>query len=256
MRITVIPFAFTFAVGFAGPVHAQMSLGLGAAYAPQFEGSADYRIIPTPSFSFKSDSFSVRSNGPGLEADFVRSRGVDAGPILRYNFGRIGSDIDNAQVSALPDIDGGLELGGYVQLNYPLGDRSTFISPRLSVVQGVSGGATGTVVEGSVGLTHLQGDWTFGGRFAATYANDDYMNTYFSVVGGGTSGLPAFNAGGGIKDVGISAFASYKFNDNLSATGILGYKVLTGDAASSPIVSIAGDKNQAFVGIGLSYTFN
>ena len=195
-------------------------------------------------------------NGPGLEADVIASRAFDAGPILRYNFGRNGSNIGNPQIKALPDIDGGIELGGYAQLNFPVGGFKTFVAPRISVVQGVSGGASGTVVEGSLGLTRLQDDWVFGARVSATYANDTYMNAQFGVGAASPSGLAAFNASAGIKDVGVSVFANYKINDRVSATGVAGYKRLTGDAANSPIVTVAGNKNQAFLALGLSYTFD
>jgi outer membrane scaffolding protein for murein synthesis (MipA/OmpV family) len=42
--------AVTFAL--ATGAQAQMSIGLGAAMFPQFEGSADYRFMPTPTVSF------------------------------------------------------------------------------------------------------------------------------------------------------------------------------------------------------------
>ncbi len=234
---------------------AQVSVGVGAIAAPQFEGSKDFTVRAAPSFSFKSESFSVRTVGPGIEADLLSSRAIDAGPILRYNFGRKGSDIDNAQVSALPDIDGGVELGGYAQVNIPVGGFKTFLSPRISIVQGVQGGATGMQIQAGLGLVRLQGDWTFGARTTTTYANADYMNTNFGVGAGSASGLGSFTADAGIKDAGLSLFANYKINEQFSVTGIVGYKVLMGDAADSPIVSVAGSNEQMFVTLGVSYGF-
>lgn len=238
-----------------GGAFAQTTVGLGAILVPQFEGSSEYTARVAPSFSFKNDKISVRSVGPGLEADLLSSLAVDAGPILRYNFGRSGASIDNAQVSALPDIDGGLELGGYAQVNVPLGGFKTFLSPRISIVQGVQGGATGTQMEAGVGLLRLQGDWTLGARATTTYANADYMDTNFGVGAGSASGLAAFSAGAGIKDAGLSLFANYKINEQFSITGVAGYKVLMGDAASSPIVSVAGSEEQMFVSVGVSFGF-
>lgn len=234
---------------------AELTMGLGAAMVPQFEGSKDYGVRVAPNFSFKGETVSVRSNGPGIEVDLLSSRAVDAGPILRYKFGREGAQIDNAQVSALPDIEGGFELGAFGQVNVPIGGFSTFLSPRISVVQGVQGGAVGTLAEASLGVLRLQGDWTFGARAATSYASADYMNTQFGVAAASPSGLAAFNADAGIKDVGLSLFASYKVNDRVSITGVAGYKVLMGDAANSPIVSVAGSKEQMFVTLGVSYSF-
>jgi outer membrane protein len=234
---------------------AETTFGLGAIFVPQFESSSDFTTRIAPNFSFKNDEISLRSSGPGLEADLLSSRALDAGPILRYNFGRTGSNIDNAQVSALPDIEGGIELGGYVQLNFPVGGLNTFLSPRISFVQGVQGGATGTQVEASVGLLRLQGDWTLGSRASATYANADYMTTNFGVGAGSASGLAPFNAGSGIKDVGLSLFANYKINEQLSITGVTGYKVLMNDAADSPIVSVAGSSEYIFASAGINFGF-
>jgi MipA family protein len=254
LKLLVLTFAALFSTSIAA--HAQLSLGLGVAVVPQFEGSKDYDVRAAPVLSFKNDKISVRTNGPGLEMDLLSSRAVDAGPIVRYKFGRDGSKIDNAQVSALPNIKGGVELGGYAQVNIPLGGFSTFIAPRVSVVQGVQGGAVGTVVEAGLGLLRLQGDWTLGARAAATYASADYMNTRFGVGTASPSGLASFNAGEGIKDVGLSLFANYKINDSLSITGVAGYKTLQGDAANSPIVRVSGTREQGFISLGVTYSFN
>jgi len=256
MRNILILSSVVASLGLASGVQADTSVGLGLALVPQFEGSSDYKALALPNFAFKSDKFSVRTNKLGLEADIFASRAFDAGPIVRYNLGRKGSGIDNVQVSALPDIGGGLELGGFAQLNFPIGGTKTFLAPRVAVIQGVNGGATGMIAEGSLDITRLQGDWVFGGSLSTTYANSEYMNSFFSVGAASPSGLAAFSAGAGFKDVGVSVFANYKINDRLSLTGIAGYKVLLGDAAASPIVSVAGEKNQMFLALGVSYAFN
>ncbi len=230
-------------------------LGLGAAVVPQFEGSSDYRVIPAPVFSFSLGPVGIRSNGPGVEADVIASRAFDAGPVLRWDGGRDPANIDNAAVSALPKIDGSVMLGGFAQFNYPLAD-GMFLSPRVTVLQGLDGGHEGLIVEGTLGVTRVMDDWTFGGRAGVTYADDDYMNALFSVGPASPSGLAAFNPGPGIKDIGLSVFGTYKLSDNWSVTGVAGYKRLVGDAADSPIVSVAGDENQGFLSLGVSYTFN
>jgi len=234
---------------------AQTTVGAGIVAVPQFEGSSDYSWMAVPSVSFSNDQISLRTVGPGVELDLLSSRAVDAGPILRYNFGRNGASIDNVQVSALPDIAAGVEFGSYAQVNFPVGGFKTFLSPRISAVQGVQGGASGTQFEASLGLLRLQGDWTLGAQAATTYADSQYMNTNFGVGAGSPSGLAAFNAGAGIKDAGLSLFANYKINDRVSLTGVAGYSVLMGDAASSPIVSVAGRKEQMFLSLGVGFSF-
>ena len=237
------------------PQFERLGFGLGAAVVPQFEGSSDYRIIPAPGFSFDLGPVSVRSVGPGLEADLFSSRAFDAGPIFRWNGGRDPADIDSMAVSALPQIDGTAMLGGYVQANFPVGE-GVFVSPRFDVLQGLGGGHEGLIAEVSVGVVKRMDSWTFGGSAGFTYADDTYMDTFFSVAPASPSGLAAFSAGGGIKDVGVTAFASYAFNENWSVTAVAGYKRLLSDAADSPIAAVEGDPNQAFLSLGVSYLFN
>ncbi len=232
-----------------------LSLGVGVGIGPQFPGSADYRVFPTPFFSFDLGPVSVRSNGPGAEANVPLSRAVAVGPLIRWNGGRDPAKIDNAQVSALPKVDGAFMLGAFTQLNFPIGNN-TFLSPRLSFLQGLDGGHEGFLSEGSLGVTRVTNDWTYGGRALVTYADASYMDAFFTVAPASPSGLAAFDAGPGIKDVGFSLFANYKLSDNWSATAIFGYKRLLGDAADSPIVSVAGSENQALISLGVSYTFN
>ncbi len=237
------------------PQFDRLTLGLGAAVFPQFEGSSDYRVLAAPSFSFDLGPVAVRSTGPGIEADLLSSRAFDAGPIFRWDGGRDPADIDSVAVSALPQVDGTALLGGFVQANFPVGG-GVFVSPRFDVLKGTGGGHDGLIAEASVGVTKRMDSWTFGGSVGLTYADDTYMDTFFSVAPASPSGLATFTAGSGIKDFGLTAFASYAIDDNWSVTAVAGYKRLLGDAADSPIVTVEGDANQAFLSLGVSYMFN
>lgn len=230
-------------------------LGVGVVATPQYEGSTDYSYRPAPNFAFSVGNVRLQSNGPGIEADVVSQRGFDAGPVLRYNFGRDPGSIDNAQVKALPKVDGAVELGGFAALSYPVGE-GTFVTTRAQVVHSVGGGHNGATAELSLGVFRLAGDWRYGASAAATYATDNYMNAFFSVAPASPSGLAAFNPNDGFKDIGVRAFASYSVNDSWSVTGFAGVSQLIGDAANSPIVSVTGSSTQAVFGLGVSYTFN
>jgi len=248
--LSALVIALTATIATADPTR----LGLGIAFAPQYEGAKDYRVIAAPSFTFSLGQVNVRSSGPGVEVDLFASRGFDAGPIVRWNGGRDPSKIDNAQVSALPKIDGSVMFGGFVQLNYPVGD-STFLATRVDVLKGIGGGNEGFLAEASVGLTKRSKVWTFGGRAGLTYADATYMDTVFGVGAASPSGLSAFTADAGIKDFGLTAFANYQVSDQWSVTGIAGVKRLVGDAANSPITSVTGSDTQGFLSLGVSYTF-
>jgi outer membrane protein len=90
-----------------------------------------------------------------------------------------------------------------------------------------------------------------------TYADGDYMNTYFSVDSGDArrSGLKEDDADSGFKDVGLNLSADYDFYENWSVMGLLRYTRLVGDAEDSPVVDDEGDENQFFLGALVKYSF-
>lgn len=229
-------------------------LGVGAVLTPQYQGSDKFTVRPAPSFAFSLGSVRVTWNGPGVAADLISTRGIDAGPILRYNFGRNPDNIDNAAVKALPKIDGSVEAGAFAQIGYPIA-TGTFLTGRVEVIQGLGGGHGGLTAQGSVGLLRPGDTVTLGVAASATYADKDYMQSFFGVGAGSASGLGAFSPDGGVKDVGLRAFANYNLTDSWSLTGFAGLSQLVGPAADSPIVG-TGSKTQSIIGVGVSYTFN
>ena len=90
-----------------------------------------------------------------------------------------------------------------------------------------------------------------------TYANDNYMKTYFGVTTSqaSSSGFKEFNANGGIKDMGAGTSLIYPFNKYWSFITIANYTRLLNDAAKSPLVENAGSKNQFWLGLGVAYRF-
>ena len=98
--------------------------------------------------------------------------------------------------------------------------------------------------------------WTVGPR--ASFANRDYMETYFGVTPAESalSGtLAAFSPGGGFKSVGAEFNARYEFAPQWAIRGEFIYEKLIGDAADSPIVQV-GNSNQYTAKLGLTYTFS
>ncbi|WP_439534720.1 MipA/OmpV family protein [Polymorphobacter sp.] len=91
----------------------------------------------------------------------------------------------------------------------------------------------------------------------ASYANDDYAATYFTVTpaGGLASGLAAFDAKGGLKDVGAQLTASYRIGDNWGFAVNAGYRRLLGDFADSPVVAKGGSADQLSGGVGIFFSF-
>ncbi len=237
----------------------ELTVGIGAGVAPDYEGANEYKAIPLPIFDLRYNGFSLRTSKLGVEADIVPLEAIQAGPIIRYNTGR-DSGVDDEIVRLLPEVDGSVELGAYVGTGLPLNviglDSDSILTARVGFLHGLDGGHEGSTVEGSVGMvSRVTEQFTLIGSVSATYMSGDYADSFFSVspAGSAASGLAAFDAASGMKDIGATLIGSYAVTDTWSLNGIGSYTRLLGDAADSPIVSERGSENQFFGGLGISY---
>jgi outer membrane scaffolding protein for murein synthesis (MipA/OmpV family) len=96
----------------------------------------------------------------------------------------------------------------------------------------------------------------------AERVGNGFAQTYFGVTPAGAvaSGLPVYSVDGGWKNWRTSLFAAHTLTGDLRAPklslfGGVAYSRLLGDFARSPVVSVAGDRDQFFALGGLSYTF-
>jgi outer membrane scaffolding protein for murein synthesis (MipA/OmpV family) len=91
----------------------------------------------------------------------------------------------------------------------------------------------------------------------ATYANDDYMETYFGVSAGDAarSGLNRYNADGGMKDYGIDLGLNWNFASSWDLRGIARINQLVGDADDGSPVVDEGSETQFFGGVLVMFKF-
>jgi outer membrane protein len=103
----------------------------------------------------------------------------------------------------------------------------------------------------------LSDDFSLTYSASVSYVDDEYMEEYFGVDGSdaASSGLPPYDADGGVKDYGLGIGADYKFTKAWGLVAAFNYFRLTGDAEDSPIVDDEGDKNQFKAALALSYSF-
>jgi len=83
------------------------------------------------------------------------------------------------------------------------------------------------------------------------------LQCYFSIDAGDSaaSGLDEFDADSGFKDVGVSLRLAWGEGSGWGVTSIASYTRLLDDAEDSPVVDDAGDENQLFGGVALTYAF-
>ena len=106
-------------------------------------------------------------------------------------------------------------------------------------------------------LAARQGAFQFGADLRAVYANDRYMESYFSIDADNSarSGLPVYTATSGAKNVGLGITGTYDIGSDWLLLGRVGVSRLLGDARDSPIVTLRGDASAATLGLALGYRF-
>jgi outer membrane protein len=219
---------------------------------PKYEGAKDYEVLGVPFIApvGLEDSGRVQFRGADdLRFRLIEAYGFEAGPLAGWRFDR--DDNDAFRLRGLGDVDGGLVLGGYAA--YALGP----IKPFVSYHYGVTGDDTGALVRfGAETKAPLGAGVSVTATAGATYADDDYMDAYFSVTPGQSAAslanLDAYDAEAGIKDVFVGFTGDVPLSGPWSLKLAGRYSRLVGDAADSPIVE---SENQFFGGIGLSYRF-
>lgn len=246
-----------------------ITVAAGAAYIPSYVGSDDYVVAPAIGARGNVDGFNFQFRGTQGSIDLIRQSDphaidVQFGPVAGFSLSRTRS-IKDPQVKALGKLDTAIELGGY----FGLGKTGVITSPYDTLSASVAYVHDVAGAHGSYRITPSVSYGTPLSRRAyvlisgyADFVGSKYGNYYFSVTPAGSlaSGLPAYGARkSGMLDWGAVGLV------NLSLTGDLtgglslvaggGYSRVSGRYARSPIVAVAGDRNQWIGGAGLAYTF-
>lgn len=238
----------------AGPVY---TLGLGVAYAPDYEGSNDYAAVPLwhlrASDLYHPDTF-VQLLGPSLRSNLLPSEHWRLGVSGRYQPDY--DDVDNSRVQDLNDTDAAGLLGltvGYDFLAEPARDFAVELDAQYDVLER-NGGILTPRLRWQAPLSRQM---VVGAAVSTTWGSEDYMGNRFSINSGAAarSGLDEYDADGGIKNAMVSGTASYRFAEAWSLTGIVAYSRLFSEASDSPIVDDEGDENQFAGGLLVNYSF-
>jgi outer membrane scaffolding protein for murein synthesis (MipA/OmpV family) len=234
-----------------------LTLGLGAAFAPDYEGSDDYAFVPLWNLRvgnlYHPETF-VQILGPQLRSNLV--------PSDHWRFGVSGrylpdyEDVDDDEVQDLEDVDAVGLLGATLGYDFVAGPRSD-VALELD--------AQYDVAESNGGILTPRFRWrqpwsertVFETTLATTWASEDYMSNRFGIDAGAAadSGLDTHDADEGFKSASISGSLTFRLSRGLSLTGVAAYTRLLGDAEDSPIVDDRGSENQALGGVLLNYTF-
>ncbi len=233
-------------------------LGLGVAALPDYEGSDDFQAVPLISGKVNYKQYYFETRGLGGRINISPTDLYDFGPAFSYKMER-DDDMDSNALGLFREIDSSFMAGAFLKIpvkgiTNPY-DQLSFDADILSDTSGTSDGFL--VSFGPSYSLPVSRVLRFSTSLSATYADDNYMNTYFGVDANNAarSGLAQYEADGGFKDAGMTFTTNYQFNEKWGVLGLVSYKRLLSEAADSPIVEEEGSANQFMIGTGVSYRF-
>jgi outer membrane protein len=233
-------------------------VGAGVGVTTEWMGSKDTvsGIAPSGRVALEENRF-IEVYGPFADMNLLTSPHWEFGPVLMYRFGR--SDVSDPVVNLLPTIDGGLEAGLFVGWRYLQIEGIPYrVRVGVSLTTAVAGGTTGSQLSPYASLwVPLSHTVFIGLGGGVTWSSESFMQQYFGVSqdGAAASGLPAYDAGSGVRQYYLWPALVWKLSPQwyVGAGGFL--QRLTGDAAQSPIVTQRGERNQYSAGLGVAYAW-
>lgn len=216
-------------------------IGIGVSVTPRYEGSSDFVVNPLPLIRIDRLTFSN-----GFQIGGGAGTGFSVGPSFNIRAPREAAD--TPALTGLADVDRAYEVG--IEARYV----ATGMRVHGNLRRGF-GGHEGWV--GEAGLDFLaqpSAELTVHAGPRVSYADNAYMDTYFSVPAGGAGGFAEFDADGGFKSIGAEIGARRDFGSAWALEGAATYDRLIGDAGASPITGV-GTRDQFGVRAGIVRKF-
>jgi outer membrane protein len=230
-----------------------VSIGAEASAVPRYDGSNSYVFRPVPLFDVRRAGTPPRFRSPreGFGVGILDTGAFRLGPVGKMRYPR--KEGDDANLRGLGDIDWTLEIGGFAEY-WP----THWLRAYAEVRQGVSGhhGLVSDILVDAV--YHLNPQLTLSAGPRLSLQTDKAVSPYFDVTAeqSAASGLPVYDAGGGVTSWGLGAQAHYQWSPQWATYTYVEYQRLVGDVANSPLVSLRGTRDQFQLGVGVTYSFD
>jgi outer membrane protein len=244
-----------------------VTVGVGAALVPDYDGSNDYRVIPAAAIRGKISGVSFISRGTYLYVDAIPHRGAskvdfNVGPVVGGRFNRT-RHVKDPVVNLLPRRKTAIEVGGFAGVSFHgLTNPYDTLGVRFDVLHDIAGAHRSTTFSPNLEFSTPLSRTTYASvNVGAEFVSNKFADYYFSITPQDSlvSGLPVFNAGGGMKDWKAGLLLNQSVSGDLlhgvSVFGTVQYSRLVGDFKRSPIVSQRGSANQWLTAAGLAYTW-
>ncbi len=237
----------------AVPGITNLRLGFGPVTSTDYDGDDSYDVKPAPMISLhyrdliQIDNNNIRINLFGKDGLFNSNR-FRAGPLLKRDAGR--DESNSSDLTGLGDLGTSIELGIFASYTH---DQAR---ARIRMQHDVISGHRGLKLIADVRYIFVNSnDLVVTGTTSIEWANNDFMDSYFSItpLQSSGSGLPVFDAGSGIKDIGVYLGANYSISRHWAMIANVGYSRLIGQASKSPLVKMRGSVNQFSSGMFAVY---
>jgi outer membrane scaffolding protein for murein synthesis (MipA/OmpV family) len=229
----------------------QVELGLGAQYAPVFDGIGKYQVQPGPVIDIRYKDIAFASTGEGVGFNLFSFRHISFGAAVTYDLGR-SPHLDGSALSGLGTIHPAPELKIFATTAlaeaFPLVIR---VDARKQV------GATNGYIGDAGAYLPLPGSSQTFVWFAGptvTLADSRYMNAYFGVsqVQAANTRYRRYKASAGFKSAGFGVSSDYFVTTHTIISVNAAFNRLLGSAANSPITR---SKYEAVVSVAALYKF-
>lgn len=230
-----------------------VNLGVEGRVLPSYEGSDRYILAPFPLIDIRRAGTPERFHSPrdGASLGLIESGSFRFGPTVKIKLPRYESD--DADLHGLGDVGWTVEAGLFAEY-WPL----QWLRTRAELRQGI-GGHHGLVADLTADVVvPVAPKLTLSGGPRLTLVTAAANDPYFSIdaAQSAASGLPVYDAGGGVQWFGVGAQAHYQFTPKWEGHVFLEYAHLTDGAGNSPLVTQRGSPDQVQVGLGASYAFD
>lgn len=237
------------------PAHAEdeprrTRITLGPQAYPSFPGSDEFDVGPMVDVSRARGDKPFAFEAPDESFGFavVKIGGFKLGPVVNWEGTRTAKDVG----AALPKVKFSVEPG--LSASYA---PSESFRLRGEIRKGVTGHKGWIGMAGADFIVRDGDAWLFSVGPRVTWSDDRYQDAWFSVApaDAAPSGLPAYDANGGIQAYGATASFLTQLTPRWGLYSYAKYDRLVGDPAHSPVVRQLGSRDQLSGGVGLSYTF-
>jgi MipA family protein len=230
-----------------------VTFGAEGRFEPLFPGAKKEVLRGTPLFDFRPAGTPERFRGPldGIGYGLIEGQGFQAGPVGQYRMPR--RESDDAVLRGLGDVPWAVELGAFAEYWWV-----PWLRTRGEVRQGFNG-HHGIAADATLDAVVPVGpQLTLSGGPRVALADTRATSPYFSINPAQSlaSGLPVFDAKGGVRSFGAGAQARYLWTPQWATHAFVEYERLTGDAANSPLVVQRGTPDQFKFGFGATRSFD